>query len=281
MIVSFHPIIEGDLNLLCAGRPPGQEDLAAIRNARAVILPQGCSEALYRMARRHCAQVFPNLDARFDYPGKLNQIGLFRRLGLAHPDTRLFTTVAQYHRSPPRLDLPVVLKLDWGGQGDTVFRIDTPDRLAEVIARVQAFEHSGQFGFMLQRFVPHAQRALRVTCIGAHMRSYWRIQPQPDHFGTCVSQGSRIDHQANPELQAAACKVAAAVCARTGLQLAGFDFIFDRNALEHGLLEPLILEINYFFGRTGLGGSEAYYDLLTHAVDLWLRELGLARPSAR
>ena len=71
MILSFHPIIVADENRLCAGRQPDSQDLDAIGNADAVILPQGCSEALYRMARAHCPHIFPNMDIRFDYPGKL------------------------------------------------------------------------------------------------------------------------------------------------------------------------------------------------------------------
>ena len=59
MILSFHPIIEADENLICAGRLPEESDLEAIRRAEAVILSQGSSEALYRMARANCPHVFP------------------------------------------------------------------------------------------------------------------------------------------------------------------------------------------------------------------------------
>jgi ribosomal protein S6--L-glutamate ligase len=33
---------------------------------------------------------------------------------------------------------------------------------------------------------------------------------------------------------------------------------------------PLLLEINYFFGRKGLGGSEAYYKILQEEIQAWL-----------
>ena len=65
MILSYHPIIEGDANRLCAGRDPGPEDLAAMETADAILLPQGCRESLYRAARNACPLVFPNYDARF------------------------------------------------------------------------------------------------------------------------------------------------------------------------------------------------------------------------
>jgi ribosomal protein S6--L-glutamate ligase len=38
---------------------------------------------------------------------------------------------------------------------------------------------------------------------------------------------------------------------------------------------PLFLEINYFFGRAGLGGSERFYDMLQTEIDNWLAGLGL------
>ena len=46
MIVSFHPLFEADKNIICAGREPGADDLAAIKAAEAVILPQGCRQSL-------------------------------------------------------------------------------------------------------------------------------------------------------------------------------------------------------------------------------------------
>ena len=78
MILSFHPLFEADQNRLCAGRDPGKEELEAIRRADAVILPQGCRESLYFMARKACPHIFPNYDARFAYPEKIGQVQLFQ-----------------------------------------------------------------------------------------------------------------------------------------------------------------------------------------------------------
>lgn len=278
MIVSFHPVIQGDRNILCAGRAADEADLAAIESADAVLLPQGCPESLYRMARNNCGHVFPNLDIRFDYPGKLRQIRLFQELGVAHPPTASFENVAAFHHSPPELIWPIVIKYNWGGQGETVFKITGDQELAGILNRAASFEASGQKGFLIQHFIPTQHRSLRVVRIGNREISYWRIQATPAHFGTSVTQGARIDHAADPALKAAGESVVQDFCARTGLQLAGFDFIFDSRSLAQGQAEPLLLEINYFFGRTGLGGSEAYYRLLTEEVDLWLSQLGLSRP---
>jgi len=61
MIVSFHPLLEADRNIICAGRQPNREDLAAIRAADAVILSQRCYRALYEIARENWLHVFPNM----------------------------------------------------------------------------------------------------------------------------------------------------------------------------------------------------------------------------
>ena len=50
------------------------------------------------------------------------------------------------------------------------------------------------------------------------------------------------------------------------LNLAAFDLVFPP-----GETAPVFLEINYTFGRTGLGGSEKFYILLQNAVDHWLQ----------
>ena len=96
MILSFHPCFIGDRNLVCAGRSPGCEDLTAVKSADAVILPQGCSQALYAMVRENCAHVFPNYDVRFAYPGKIGQINLFQKIHAAYPHTETFPDVRSF-----------------------------------------------------------------------------------------------------------------------------------------------------------------------------------------
>jgi ribosomal protein S6--L-glutamate ligase len=270
MILSYNPVIEADKNRLCAGRRPDEDDLTAIRRAEAVILPQGCSEALYRLARENCHHVFPNLDVRFDYPGKCGQIRLFRELQAAHPATELYACLADFHNRPPAIPLPVVIKLDWGGQGETVFKADDAPALDLALARVAACEATGQSGFLVQQWIPDGRRSLRVTVIGRRQVSYWRVQPDPLRFGASLAAGGQIDPDADPDLQAAAQAVVSDFCQRTGLQLAGFDLLFDTRRLEQGHIEPLMLEINYFFGRSGLGGSEGYYRILEAEVSAWL-----------
>jgi ribosomal protein S6--L-glutamate ligase len=60
MIVSFHPLFEADKNIICAGREPDTDDLAAIKAAEAVVLPQGCRQSLYALVRNNCDLIIPN-----------------------------------------------------------------------------------------------------------------------------------------------------------------------------------------------------------------------------
>ena len=63
-----------------------------------------------------------------------------------------------------------------------------------------------------------------------------------------------------------AIKAVEGFCRRAGIHVAGLDILFDRK----GPGTPLFLEINYYFGRRGLGGSLRFYDLFEQAADRWL-----------
>jgi ribosomal protein S6--L-glutamate ligase len=278
MIVSFHPLFEADKNIICAGRQPSGEDLAAIRAADAVILSQGCYRELYEMARKNCPHVFPDYDARFEYPGKINQIKLFRKFKISHPASEIFSDVAsfqhQYGKTPAKLSFafPVVFKLDWGGEGATVYLINSADNLQDTLKKMAEYETSGQAGFILQEYIPSNSRTLRVVLLGRQVISYWRIQENNDGFYSNLAKGAKIDSEAQPELQHKAVALVRYLCQKTGINLAGFDVIFSS---EDGDPDPMLLEINYFFGRKGLGGSENYYRILLAEIRNWLAKRNL------
>jgi len=273
MIVSFHPLFEADKNIICAGREPNTDDLAAIAAAEAVILHQGCRQTLYEMAAKNCKHVFPNYGARFNFPGKIGQIHLFRKTGTAHPATELYSSVADfkqhYGASPGNISfgLPCVFKFDWGGEGQTVYLLNSRKDLRQVLEKAAIFEKSGQKGFLLQQYLPANGKTLRIAIIGQALISYWRIQQSNNGFMSSVSRGAHIDTASQPELQNAARVFIHDFCAKTGIDLAGFDVIFPA---EPESSQPLLLEINYFFGRKGLGGSDAYYEILKREIHKWL-----------
>ncbi len=287
MIVSFHPIYEADCNLICAGRDPGEFDLEMIRRASAVILPQGCSQLLYQMATANCPHVFPKMGPRFEYPGKVGQARLFATLGVDHPPTMAFGSLAEFQkrfcgkRLTNVLAYPMFFKLDWGGEGENVFFIADYSDLAAALKTAARFEASGRKGFIIQQWVPCRNRSLRVVVIGRRLFSYWRCldctKPRPAN----LRQGAYLDHFSAPHLQAAGRQAVADLCRRTGIQLAGFDLLFDESKLASGKIRPLFLEINYYFGRRGLGGSENFYRLLVAEIDAWLRHHDLKPAKGR
>lgn len=277
MILSFHPCVVRDQNMICAGRDPGEEELAAIRAADAVILPQGCKQPLYEMARNNCRHVFPNYDAKFSHPGKIGQIHLFREHHAPHPETLTFASVADLcdaHGNLPEQDFPFVFKFDWGGEGDNVFLVRTRGEFEAVLEKAARFEKTGQAGFLIQDYIPGQNRTLRVVVIGESIISYWRVQENLETFQANLARGAVIDTDSDPRSQADAADAARDFCKKTRISLAGFDFLFSGDA-ETGSdhVMPLFLEINYFFGRTGLGGSETFYELLDREIRKWQENL--------
>jgi len=282
MILSFHPIFPANQNIICAGRKPDMNDLSAIKDADAVILPQGCSELLYNMAKSNCPHVFPNFDARFTYPGKIGQTKLFQKTNTAHPATELFPTVRTFQDSygqTPDLSsfiFPCVFKFDWGGEGDMVYRVSSVTELDNLILKAGTFEKSGQSGFLVQENIITKGLSLRINIIGRRLISFWKIPDSDSEFYSNLSKGGKIAYDLYPELQETGKEAVSEFCRKTGINLAGFDLLFSFDESGKPDPVPLFLEINYFFGRRGLGGSEKFYEILVHEIDIWLSELGLS-----
>jgi len=273
MILSFHPCFSGDKNIICAGRLPGADDLSAIKAADAVILPQGCSQRLYEMARDHCDHVFPDYDARFQYPGKTGQIRLFRKMNLLHPKTCLYRSTGDASGKTTAIadfDLPWVFKFPWGGEGESVFLIESEAQFEKMLDRAAQYEKSGQTGFLIQEYIP-THRSLRIVRINETIRSYWRVMEDNETFGTSLAAGAVVDTEKDPKLQQTAIDRLESFCEKTGINLAGFDVLYADDAEKKA---PFFIEINYFFGRTGLGGSENFYRLLETEIKQWLDKNG-------
>lgn len=277
MILSFHPCFSGDRQILCAGREPDEGDLSMIRKARAVILPQGCGPDLYAMARENCAHVFPNYDARFAYPRKSGQIRLFRRAGVNHPATEIypqseaFAAALEGGGSRVGLRFPFVFKFDWGGEGENVLLVASTEALAAALETARAYERTGQRGFLVQEYVPSGNRVLRVAVVGGRKVTYWRVQQQERAEWANLAAGGVIDTASDLDFQRAAALSVREFCTATGINLAGFDILAPKAGAD-GVSDarPVFLEINYFFGRRGLGGNEAYYRMLMAEIERWI-----------
>jgi ribosomal protein S6--L-glutamate ligase len=273
MILSFHPCIDGDLSALVAGRAPGPEEESMVKLADAIILPQGVRQDLYDLCRKYTSRVFPNYDLRFQYPGKIGDILLFRSTVTPHPETFLFQNVADYHSHfPPGEDrfpfpFPFVLKGNYGGEGRMVYRIQSEQELGSILDQLRAMEHSGTRGFIVQRWIDHGGRDVRVVILNDCLISYWRVQRNPQQFLTNLTAGGAIDCHSDHHLLKKAEDIVQHFCKQTGVNLAGIDLIFDKDDESK---QPLFLEINYWFGRRFFGSSELYYDKLRKAVKSWL-----------
>jgi ribosomal protein S6--L-glutamate ligase len=148
--------------------------------------------------------------------------------------------------------------------------------LRNALEKASEFERTGQKGFVIQQYIPNGNRTLRITIIGSRFISYWRVQKNVELFHSNLDKGGMIDPFADPHLQEAAIGVTRDFCRIAGINLAGFDFLFSS---RHHPEIPLFLEINYFFGRRGLGGSDEYYRILIEEILLWIRGLGYECPA--
>jgi ribosomal protein S6--L-glutamate ligase len=198
-------------------------------------------------------------------------------MNLPHPKTRLFESIGDalgvFEDIPASLDfdLPWVFKLPWGGEGDAVFLIESTAEFEEMAVRAGQYETYGQKGFLIQEYIP-TRRSLRIVRIGEIIRSYWRVLDDPGTFGASLAAGAKIDTETDSDLQQTAMDLLDPFCEKTGIDLAGFDALFPD---ESEIKIPLFIEINYYFGRSGLGGSENFYRLLETEIRRWLHDCGL------
>lgn len=275
MIASLHPCITKDLNILCAGRSLTEREKKRLAKARAVIVPQGITAGVYQDCRRLVPHVFPFYDLRFPLEGKVGDALFFQLHQVPHPRTLVFQNEEALFKNYPDLQTlvtllsgyPLVLKANRGGEGAFVFLVGSELELREKLAWLPHGE-----GFILQEKINHGGRDLRVVVLFDAFYAYWRIQPDPSNFMTNQSQGARIVHEGDEHLKLRAIEAVKDFCTQTGINLAGFDILFDQEK-NHDV--PLFLEINYYFGRKGLGGSMRFYDLLEKAADRWLAGLDL------
>ena len=283
MILSFHPCFETDVQVILGDRHLDAPDFQLIRESEAIILPQGCSEDLFQACSRSDASVFPNYEMRFRHPGKMGQSLLFKDFGFSHPVTLCWPTVDQFKKTYPDPaliphNLPFLIKDDKSHEADGVYFVEDRSSLSKALDYLTLREGSGMFGFVTQELVPSDGNVLRAVIIGKQTITYWKRPSKPGQVITTISRDAIIDREWKPDLQEKGKEQAYILSKKTGINLAAIDFVFPFSLKDP---EPLILEINYFFGRRGLGGTENYYRLLYQAVQDWLNEAGLDPKSVR
>ena len=283
MILSFHPCFDTDVQVILGARRLDSPDLELIRDAEAIVLPQGCPEDLFQACSRSDALIFPNYEKRFKYPGKMGQSLLFRNFGLLHPVTLCWPTVDKFKKAYPDPELfshnlPFLIKDDKSHEAEGVHFVEDRSSLSEALDYLILRERSGMSGFVTQEFVPSGGNVLRAVIIGKRVITYWKRPNKPGQVITTISRDAIIDSEWKPDLQEKGKEQAHVLTEKTGINLAAVDFVFPLSLKRP---TPFFLEINYYFGRRGLGGTENYYRLLYQAVQEWLLEIGLNPKSVR
>jgi len=278
MILSFHPCFDGDIQIILGDRSLDAAILRRISKADAIILPQTCPQNLYEACAGSGAHVFPNYDARIRYPGKIGQARMFRDQGLSHPKTLAWESVARFNQAcadsrhiPPH-EFPFLIKEDRRHEAEGIFFIEDRAGLRLALDGLALGETSGARGFVTQDYVSCGGNVLRGVVIGTRVLTYWKRPTQPGQRITTISRGAVVDPAWRPDLQERGAMAAALLSEKTGINLGAIDIVFPMSDKDP---EPLFLEINYYFGRRGLGGTEAYYGMLYQAIQHWLTEAGI------
>lgn len=268
-IISFHPEFPGEC-FIWDRNPRDQALVERLERARAVILPQTVERDLYLLCRQCCAQVFPNYDCRFQWEGKTGESMLFWHHRVPHPRTLIVPRVESLLGEHPEMGLapqlpsyPLVVKGKSGGEGAAAWLVRNRDELLPVLRGLEQKEWRGEKGFVVQEYLPDLERDLRVTVIGGQVLSYWRVNPGGFHHN--LARGGVVDSGSDPHLQRKGREMVGDFCRAAKINLAGFDLVFPS-----GSQTPLFLEINYTFGRGGLGGGDSYREMLTKAISSFL-----------
>jgi ribosomal protein S6--L-glutamate ligase len=277
MILSFHPVIDADRQIIIGSRNLDAGDMELIRKAEAILLPQTCRYSLYKACQGSSVHIFPNYDMRFQYSGKMGQSRLFKEKILPSPVTYEWTAVAEFEMylsqkdSFPH-DIPFFIKTNRGHEGEGIFLVEKREAVERVLNQLQVLEHSGTFGFVSQELIPTEGNVLRAVIFNKSIITYWKRSLSPVQMITTINRGARIDEVWRPDLQEKGKLASHKLRLMTGINLAAVDFVFDFSRPDP---EPLFLELNYSFGRRGLGGLENFYRLLYQAVVEWFEENGL------
>ncbi|MBN1849173.1 MAG: hypothetical protein JW932_11380 [Deltaproteobacteria bacterium] len=276
MILSFHPCIVADRQIILGARELNAAEHTLIHRAEVIILPQSCSYNLYKICRSSPALVFPDYDIRFEYPGKSGQARLFLNKGFPHPKTFQwnslvsFENVYNHKRSFPH-EMPFIIKTNNDHEGRGVYFIKNEESLEEALEKMRILEQCRSEGFITQEWIPSKGNVLRAVVMDKNIITYWKRNKNNNTVISTVGLGAEIDPNWEKGLQEKGREQAHRFSIDTGINLAAIDFIFSFEDLHP---KPLFLEINYYFGRRGLGGSLKYYRLLIKTVREWLRNQG-------
>ena len=274
MILSFHPCITADHQIILGHRQPDSHDEPFIARSELIILPQTCSEKLFKMCAKSKAAIFPDYTVRFDFPGKTGQHILFKKNNLPQPVTHIWDSVTHYISAcetqiPHKF--PFLFKEDMSHESDGVHIINNRHDIDESLKRIEKKSNFKGARFISQEFIKSDGNTLRVVIMNDRYIPYWkRVEDQGQKLSS-LKRGARVDKDWKPEMQKKGIEMAQELSLKTGINLAAVDFIFPLDQVNP---EPFFLEINYYFGRKGLGGIIKYYNLLFRTIIRWMEKNG-------
>lgn len=273
MILSFHPCITADHQIILGNRQPDSRDKPYISEAELIILPQTCSEKLFSMCSESQGSLFPDYRARFNYPGKSGQSILFHEAGLPHPKTMQWNSVGHFIGAMESLlphGFPFLIKEDRRHEAEGIHLIKNERDIEISLKKISEKYTQEEPRFITQELIQADGNALRVVIMEDSYISYWKRSGKGQVIST-ISNGAAIDKTWRPDLQEKGIEMVKKLSGKTGINLAAVDFIFS---LKEPDPVPLFLEINYSFGRAGLGGTINYYKLLFRAITNWMDKNG-------
>ncbi len=258
--VSLHPGIALEENLSLFADLSDDRVCERLASAAGVLLPTYITPTRYNQVTRLARAWFPRLEIRFHYLGKTRQLELFRKMGVRCPESITFRNpehlVQHFTTGGSPWGYPLVMKGDLGGGGVNVYPVYEAADVTRLASRLPADQPA-----LLQRWVDHGGKDLRVVVYGDQAVSYFRVGD--GRFYNNVCRGGYIDYALWPERQEQGIAAVKAMCRGTGLDVAGFDLMFP----DQG--EPLFIEINHHFGRKGLGGTAGHQRFFLQAVQQW------------
>lgn len=271
MLLSFHPIIKADINLSVAGKSfLSKKAIEAIKKADAIILPQIAPLFLYEMVIEREKPHFPDQSLRFRWKHKADQLRSFDEWEIPYPKTLIFESFESFLEANPdeisSLGYPFFLKSALEHEGEGIFLVKDEEDLTRIRTDLPAWLLSGPI--LAQRCVSTHGYVLRVVSLYKLHLAYWK---KDDSEIVSISRGARIIRHYRKDLIQKGIEEVTRLKGKARLDLAAVDIVFDMDSSS----SPYLLEINFFFGRKGLGGRKGFYKLLLKAVQSWIEEIGL------
>ena len=272
MVVSFWTMFEGDENFFIFEALDGKL-LAKLSQARAVILPPFAPSELYFFFKNQGIPVFPNLELKFKFPGKMGALLLFKSLKFPHPESIIIPRLCGIEENPYRAfekpAFPFVVKGSRGDEGSEVFLVQDEEDFKEVLKQIKAWERQGRYGFIIQEYIPTGFDA-RVIVIGKERLIFFR---EGGFLKNLVLNGKLIPPPSE-RLKERTLMVVGELLEKTGLNHVAIDLLFKEDPEDEAKFKPLLSELNYSFGRRLIGEKE-YERLVVSAIEEFLKEQGL------